>query len=79
MTSFKRVALLGKGMCSDALGSKMVKEASNPRVDRCREGGRAILALPAGGVEPGLTQHCGASWCPGRGLWRRTAVLGEHS
>lgn len=37
-----RLAFLGKGMCSDALGSKMVKEASNPRIDHCREGDRAI-------------------------------------
>ena len=38
-------------MCSDALGSKKIKETSDPWVDWCRGGvGEAILALPAGGA-----------------------------
>ena len=38
-------------MCSDALGSKKIKETSDPWLDCCREGvGEAILALPAGGA-----------------------------
>lgn len=41
ITSFKRVASLGKGMYSDALGSKTVEETLDPGVDLCgEEGGR---------------------------------------